>query len=151
MVHRPSRAELALALRRYVSRRITNDQLASVQLDWRDRGAVAVSGMAWRLYDDMYSHRAVGRHAITGALRRDVSRWIVFLQSDQEYLWPEYNFVEVSPGFSSILTFGWWGRKHRQRWKEFSEAGDLSVWSFIDQQAELAARSTPRYLANSDA
>lgn len=151
MVHRPSRASLALALRRYLSRRITNDQLACVEVDWRDRGAVAVAGMAWRLYDDMHTHRANGTHAITGSLRREVARWIVFLQSDQEYVWPDYNFVQAAPGIGSLLTLGWWGRKERRRWQEFTEAGDISVWPFVSEEVERAAKSNPRFLASSDA
>ena len=117
MIHRPSRDSLALALRRYAARHITNDQLEAVAVDWRDRGAVAVQDMAWRLYDDMYTQKAVGPHALLPATRRAVARWVVFLQSDQEYLWPDYNLMRASAGVGSLLTFGWWGRKEAKRWR----------------------------------
>ena len=45
MVHRESRDDLAIALRQYASRQITNDDLDCVVVDWRDRGAVAVKEM----------------------------------------------------------------------------------------------------------
>ena len=56
MIHRESRDRLAEALRQYVSGRITNDDLDSVDVDWRDRGAIAIQCMAWQLYDDMRTH-----------------------------------------------------------------------------------------------
>lgn len=151
MTHRPSRDALALALRRYVSRRITNDQLDSVAVDWRDRGAVAVQGMAWRLYDDMYTHKAVGKHRLSPAARHEIARWVAFLHSSQEYAWPEYNLIHATPGIGSLLTFGWWGRKEARRWREFTEAGDFDVWPFIDRRSELEARSAPRFMVSGDA
>jgi hypothetical protein len=56
VIHRDSRDRLAEALRRYASGHISNDELDEVEVDWRDRGAVAVKGMAWRLYDDTREH-----------------------------------------------------------------------------------------------
>lgn len=146
MIHRPSRRRLALALRRYVAKRITNNQLDEVDVDWRDRGAVAVKQMAWRLYDDLYTHRAVGPHALTKEGRRMVARWVVYLMSEEEYLWPEYSFIGVSSSIGSILTFGWWGRVKARRWNEFTEAGDFEAWPFISKGAELTARSKPLLL-----
>lgn len=60
MIHRDSRNRLAEALRHYVSGRITNDELDDVEVDWRDRGAVAVKQMAWQLYDDLRTHYVEG-------------------------------------------------------------------------------------------
>ena len=42
MIDRKGRDRLALALRRYVVGRITNDDLEETEIDQRDRGAVAV-------------------------------------------------------------------------------------------------------------
>lgn len=57
VIHRASRHQLALALRRYASRRLTYDELDSASVDWRDRGAVAVKQMEWHLYDDLQTHQ----------------------------------------------------------------------------------------------
>ena len=151
MIHRASRRRLALALRRYAAGHTTNNDLDSVDVDWRDRGAVAIAGMAWRLYDDSFTHRAVGRHALNRELRRTVARWVVFLHSDEEYLWPEYNFVEVSSGMGSILTLGWWGRHKARRWQEFTEAGQFEHWPFISRDQELTAMAKSRFMGRSDA
>lgn len=146
MIHHPSRRRLALALRRYVAKRITNDQLDEIDVDWRDRGAVAVKEMAWRLYDDLHTHKAVGEYAFTAEGRRMVARWVMFLMSDEEYLWPEYSFIEVSASLASILTFGWWGRVKARKWREFTEAGDFDAWPFISKASEMAAQSKPIFL-----
>ena len=151
MIHRPSRNRLALALRRYVAKRITNDDLDSVAVDWRDRGANAVKQLSWQIYDDTYAHKAVGRHALSRELKLEIARWVLFLQSDQEYLWPEYNFIRIAPGIGSFFTFGWWGRRERTRWNQFLEAGDFSVWPFINKEAEARARSKPLFLSGSEA
>lgn len=147
MIHRPSRKRLALALRRYVACRISNDDLDEVLVDWRDRGAIAVQGMAWQLYDDMYTHRATGKHALSRESRRCIARWILFLQSDTEYFWPEYSFyrIAVSP-LTNLLTLGYWRRKEEQRWREFLEAGDFDVWPFITKVEFESAVARPRYL-----
>jgi hypothetical protein len=66
VIHRDSRDRLAEALRRYVCGDISNDELDEVEVDWRDRGAVAVKEMAWRLYDDTREHYvedALPRHS----------------------------------------------------------------------------------------
>jgi len=70
MIHRESRDELALALRRYVSGQIHNDQLADVGVDWRDRGAVYVYDMAWQLYNDMEQHYAKGKYSLDEQARK---------------------------------------------------------------------------------
>lgn len=46
MIHRESRDRVALALRRYAVGRIANDDLDDMEVDWRDRGAVAVKQIA---------------------------------------------------------------------------------------------------------
>lgn len=149
MIHRSSRQQLALALRRYVACRISNDDLADVEVDWRDRGAVAVQGMAWRLYDDMSKHYATGRHAFSREGRCCIARWILFLRSDLEYMWPEYSFIQTGSRWD-WLTFGRFKRLREKHWREFIEAGDFEVWPFL-RKAELArAVSKPYLLAGSD-
>jgi hypothetical protein len=147
MIHRASRDRLALALRQYVSGRISNDDLDATEVDWRDRGAVAVKQAAWSLYDDNYQHRAVGRHAISKEGRREIARWIVFLHSDQEYLWPQYSFIRVSSWLGNVLTFGLWRRRESRLWKEYCEAGDISCWPFQNESELRKARVSPRFLA----
>jgi hypothetical protein len=150
MVHRASRDRLAQALRQYASGRITNDDLDDVDVDWRDRGAIAVSQMAWGLYEDTTLHRATGRYYIARQHRRDIARWIAFLYSDEEYIWPEYSFMQIINWPMNVMTFGWWERMKQRRWQQFLEAGDFQVWPFCDQRTLEKVRKHPKLLAGRD-
>jgi hypothetical protein len=147
MICRQSRDRLALALRRYVAGRMSNDDLDSVEVDWRDRGAVAVKQMAWRLYSDTKHHYAKGRHAINSDGKRIVAKWIVFLHGDMEYLWPDYSFVQIINWPLNLLTFGWWENRKGVRRKEFEQAGDFAAWPFVAMTELNDATKSPRYLA----
>ncbi|PDT87154.1 hypothetical protein CO669_26775 [Bradyrhizobium sp. Y36] len=138
---------MALALRRYVAGRISNDDLAGIKVDWRDRGAVAVRQMAWSLYDDTRHHYATGRHAINCSGKRIVARWIVFLHSDREYLWPDYSFIQIINWPLNLLTLGWWERRKNIRRREFRRAGDFAAWPFIAMTDLDAEAQEPRYLS----
>lgn len=147
MICRDSRDRLALALRRYASGRITNDDLEDVIVDWRDRGAVAVKEMAWTLYDDMFQHRATGKRAIVSEERRAVARWIVFLHSDREYLWPAYSFIQTEIlWLENILTFGLWKRHRQRRWNQYIAAGHFASWPFVSVDDLKLAMQKPRLL-----
>lgn len=149
MIHRESRDRLALALRQYVSGQINNDDLDSMDVDWRDRGAVYVQEIAWNLYDDMDQHYAKGEHHLDKAARKEISRWIVFLHSDAEYIWPEYSFMQIVNWPMNLLTLGWWERSKKRKWEQFLEAGEFDAWPFSSRQELLKAASRPRLLAKS--
>ncbi|MCK4871635.1 MAG: hypothetical protein KAS72_02810 [Phycisphaerales bacterium] len=148
MIHRESRDKLAEALRHYVSGQITNDDLDDIELDTRDRGAVAVQGMAWHLYDDLEQHKATGRHAISRDGRREISRWIAFLYSDQEYIWPEYSFIQIANWPMNFITFGWWEKMKRKKWEQFLEAGNFEAWPFCSKDELQRIVKKPKLLAN---
>jgi hypothetical protein len=147
MIHRESRDRLAEALRRYVSGHITNDDLDDVEVDWRDRGAVAVKEMAWYLYDDLENHYVENRLPRGSEDRKSVARWIAFLQSDQEYIWPEYSFIEFINWPMNILTLGWWERMKKRRWEQFLEAGDFEVWPFASKEDLSWVLARPKFLS----
>src|SRR5262245_56478952 len=147
MIDRASRNRLATALRRYVSGRITNDDLDCIAVDWRDRGAVAVSQRAWALYDDNYQHRATGKHYLGKSARDEVSRWIIYLHSDVEYTWPEFSFIQIVNPFMNILTFGWSEARKERRFQEFQAAGDYSVWPFATEADHRIALDRPKFFA----
>jgi hypothetical protein len=151
MIDRASRDKLATALRQYVSGRITNDELDDIEVDWRDRGAVAVKERAWNLYDDTYQHRAVEKHYLPRPAREEIGRWILFLHSDVEYTWPQFSFIQIVNWPMNLLTFGWWEWRKQRRFDEFMSAGDFSVWPFVAKQDYDTALNHPRYLAGQDA
>jgi hypothetical protein len=147
MICRASRDRLALALRRYAAGRISNDDLDCVEVDRRDLGAMAVKHEAWFLYDDIRHHYATRKHAIDRAGRRELAKWVLFLNSDDEYLWPGHAFVPIVDWPLNLFTFGWWGRRQNLRRRQFEQAGDISAWPFITiRQLEDAVRR-PRYFA----
>lgn len=147
MICRASRDRLATALRRYVSGRINNDELSDIRVDWRDRGAVAVQNAAWTLYSDNKQHYATGKHAITKDGKRGIARWVVFLHSDEEYLWPEYSFIQIVNWPMNILTFGWWERQKRRRWAELQRAGEFAAWPFSRVADADRVVGQPRFFA----
>lgn len=145
MIDREGRDRLALALRRYAIGRIDSDTMDGQWPDWRDRGARAVHQMQWNLYSDG-DGRAVGRAALGWSTRREIARWILFLRTDQEYLWPEHR-LDVPDLIGALARLVWpFGRRRflnlgtfqthwNRRTEQFLEAGDPAVWPFINRAA----------------
>ncbi|MEM6495189.1 MAG: hypothetical protein AAF709_00535 [Pseudomonadota bacterium] len=107
---------------------------------------------AWALYDDLYEHRARGRHDIIGDDRREVAKWIVFLHSDCEYVWPEYSFIQTEVTWlEEFLTFGLWKKHREQKWREFVQAGDFDRWPFVCSSDLTSAIANPRLFAGGNA
>jgi hypothetical protein len=147
VIDRASRDRLATALRQYVSGRVTNDDLDDIEVDERDRGAVAVKERAWCLYDDTYQHKAVGDHYLPRPARDEIGRWILFLHSDLEYMWPHFSFMQIVNWPMDLLTFGWWQKRKNRRFDEFTKAGDFTVWPFVVRKDYDTALGHPRYLS----
>jgi hypothetical protein len=144
MIHRGARNRLACALRRYVSGRITNDDLDEVNVDSRDRGAVAVKQAAWTLYDDLHQHKATGKYRLGKKERREVARWIIFLHSENDYYWPAYSFHQIFNWPLNLLTFGWWERRKNKKMESFAKAGSFRAWPFFTKEEFTRARTCPK-------
>lgn len=150
VIHEASRKRLREALRHYVAGLITNDQLDDIEVDWRDTGAAAVKERSWFLYDDLSEHRAVDEHKIGPEVRREICRWILFLQSGQEYHWPPFSFITIVNWPLNWLTLGWWERRKLRLWNEFTAAGKFNVWPFLqEREFELALRH-PRFFSGGE-
>jgi hypothetical protein len=147
MICRQSRDRLALAIRRYVAGRINNDDLDCVEVDWRDRGAASVKKMSWGLYSDLEQHYATGQYAIADDGKRTVARWVVFLHSENEYLWSDYSFIQVFNWPLNLLTLGWWERRKARRFEQYQEAGEFSVWPFVREADFYRAVQRPRFFS----
>lgn len=96
-VDRKARDDLAVALRRLVTGRMTNDQFDDHYYydDWVDSSDKAVSEIAtfgWGLYssDLLWPYKLKGCHAVSSEIRRTAARAILFLASKHEYEWPPY-------------------------------------------------------------
>jgi hypothetical protein len=97
MIDRPARDQLSRNLRLLVSGKISNDQFEDGIPETSDAAIVAFAGMAWLLYSDMYQQRLVGRYAIEPSARREVLRWVLFLDSDYHYCWPKMYLPGLNP------------------------------------------------------
>ena len=140
MIDRASRNKLAETLRQYVSGRITNDTLDDLDINNEDYGVQAVKDAAWFLYDDLYEHKAVGRNRIKKDDRHEISKWIVFLQSDEEYLWPK---PSIFKGLISILTFGLYKNNDSNDLND----GDEEAWPFFKNENLKSALAKPKLFA----
>ena len=143
MIDRESRDQVALALRRFASGRLTQNELYARTTRVENSPDVGVATLAEAIYWQFLNlgpKRLVGRHALTPEGRRDVARWVLFLRSNEPYVWPERGPSLGDIG-RALLTVGKsWIAKCEQR----SQTGDESFWPFVSrQQLERVARVHP--------
>src|SRR5688572_1978698 len=128
---RQARRSLAELARHLAAGRITNDDFENRRPDLsRDLHQIYFYGL-WPLYDDIVTHRLIGRRALTPEGRTWVARIVLFLRSETPYRYPRLNPLVAIPVFLlSILTLGWFGRFWRNyHWRN----GDQSVWPFYSR------------------
>jgi hypothetical protein len=151
MIDRVARDQLSRNLRRLVSGRISNDQFEADIPATEDAAIVACADMAWLLYSDMKEHRLVGLNSIGPSERREVVRWILFLDSDFEYLWPKMRTAGLQPlrRVRPALTrwLRWPDAISPKQAADFLASGDHNAWPFISRSAYKHALRNPRRLA----
>ena len=88
MLDRPTRDRLAESLRQIISGAMTNLALDDFLLEQaegsEDRGVREIAMQTWLLYEEEQLYPI----DITESQRRDIVRWILFLQSGHELEWP---------------------------------------------------------------
>ena len=154
MVDRVARDQMGFLLRRLAAGRISetkfDDALGMLPLSGQDRVVNAI-------FEESFSIESASRH--------DVARWILFLQSDLEYLWPGTDgminslyiigavaslwicvYVSHSPlaGWTfaiAEISVGVWQIDRRYK------PSDMTVWPFHQQQDFEEAKKHPRLLA----
>ena len=151
MIDREARDLMAEALRQLLARQITNDEFEDmIPSGPSDDGALGpIESRAWTFYDDMHAHKL--DREFTDAMRSDVARWLLFLQTDLKYRWspgpwdrfPIYNWP------LNLLTLGWWERRKARLLAEWEQQGDVTVWPFLERSAFDAACARPRFLVGS--
>jgi hypothetical protein len=144
MIDAGSRRTVAELLRHLAAGQITNDQSEDrLPCDSADAAVAQIRQQAWFLYGDLREYRFVGRDRLSNEHRREVARWIVFLQSDLEYEWPRMSTVTSALLFiANLCTLGWAGRVIAAR---FRRHGNLEVWPFIRRSQYDAALRKPKY------
>jgi hypothetical protein len=152
MIDRAARDQLSRSLKLLVTGRISNGQFeGSIPETKQDPSITALADMAWLLYSDMKEHRLVGRHSIGPGERREVLRWILFLDSDFEYRWPKMPLPGLSPlrRVRPALTrwLHWPSAISPKQAAEFLAAGDHSAWPFVSRSEYRHTLANPRRLA----
>ncbi|MDH2355663.1 hypothetical protein QCM80_34075 [Bradyrhizobium sp. SSUT112] len=152
MIDRAARDRLSRSLRLLISGNISNDQFEDGTPETDEDAAItAIADMAWLLYSDMKEHRLVGRHGIEPSARREVLRWILFLDSEFEYRWRRMSLPGLSPLRRSrpALTrwLNWPNAISPERAAAFLAAGDHNAWPFMSRSEYKHALRHPRRLA----
>ncbi|MCK5943053.1 MAG: hypothetical protein KAI24_13830 [Planctomycetes bacterium] len=154
MIDRALRDRYASALRQLLSGQVTNWQFEGITkgecLDSHDGVLVPIYWRAWTLYSDGAWPEYIDRD-LAAAVRPEIARWILFLQTDLAYRWPPGPLDQF--GTRSVimdaLTFGWWERRKEERLRAWERHGDASVWPFLTREEFDRARSKPRFLVGS--
>jgi hypothetical protein len=152
MIDRAARDQLSRNLKLLIAGQISNDQFenGTPESD-QDAAIMAFAGMAWLLYSDMKEHRLAGRHSIGPGERREVLRWILFLDSDFEYRWPMMHLPGLSPlrRVRPALTrwLNWPNAISPKQATGFLAAGDHNAWPFVSRSEYKHALRNPRRLA----
>ena len=143
-VDRDARGNAAESLRRLIAGQMTNDAFEDAEPESADPAIAAIWGTAWNLYSDTREYRLTGRERLHPVHRREALRWILFLDSDEPYLWPR----RAWPGFSSPHSeAGSVWRFKRRRALAFLAAGDFDAWPFAHRALFKRALRHPRRLS----
>lgn len=90
--------------------------------------------LCWGLYDDTRTHKLTGSSKLSPKALKVIARCILFLRSDQEYMWPN---LHVKPRFSltdilkAILTLDYNLKSIRAEREQWQQLGDFDVWPFF--------------------
>ena len=142
MVDRTSRDQLIELLSNLAAGRMAKDEFEARRPHSKDRAVREVAAQAWLLFDDAREDAGSGRYKLARDDRRDVARWILFLQTERELAWPALPAWARIIGFvPSVLTFGLFWRPYRF-W--FERQGDFRVWPFLEQRELDEARQAGR-------
>jgi hypothetical protein len=151
MIDHAARDQLSRNLRRLVSGKISNDQFEEGIPTTEDSAIAACADMAGLLYSDLKEHRLVGRNSIGPSDRREVLRWILFLDSEFEYLWPRMRLPGLQPlrlvSPAATRWLHWPNAISPSQAAEFLASGDHTAWPFISRSEYRHALRNPRRLA----
>ena len=149
MIDRVARKQAAQAIRHFATGQITNkDFIKRYPTSCKDPAIGALDDTVWCLYDDIHTHKLAGPETLPKEIKKEIARWLTFLYSDEEYLWPRIG----TPGFRKRpdpLWFSWLFGFGRGRWKRFRASGDYDVWPFIKREDFDDARRKPVLLVGS--
>ena len=145
MIDRAARDQLASLVRRFAIGSITNREFEAAMPSSQDAAIGQIEHQVWFFYDDFQTQRLTGRMALSYGLRRDFARMVLFLKSDQEFLWPwpTFNMKRLAARLICALTVG----LCRPSFGNRPAVGDLRVWPFLSKNDYHRALKDRHYLS----
>ena len=146
MIDIQARKEAVQAARWFVSGHISNFDFENSMPSSKDPAIWAIEDTLWCLYDDFDEHSLKGKWEPPEETRKLMNRWVLFLYSREEYLWPKISYPGLRP-----FEFGFWGRLFNRHIKQanFIATGDFNYWPFISKESFENANSSPVLLSAS--
>lgn len=143
MVDKNARRELTLLARRFLAGRITNQEFDDngdeLTFDSEDEAIFTIFYEIWPFYDD-FKTQSVGKEiTFSKQQRREIARWILFLQNDLEFEWRDEPLRRKLQRFLAA----------RCRWISTPEPfhqGEKEVWPFFRRTDYESALSRPQFL-----
>ena len=146
MIDREARDKAAEVLRHFISGQITNFEFENKMPPSKDPVILAIEDSMWCFYDDIQRHKMKGKWKLPNDTKEIMSRWIIFLHTEEQYQWPDTRFAGVRP-----LKHGWLsnllGKPKKEQ--EFMQSGSYSVWPFINMESYNNALQNPMLLSGS--
>ncbi len=139
-VDRDARNAAAQLLRDFIAGRIENFDFEAWEPVTDDPAIAELWAFAWHFYSDAKRHRLVGRHKLHPAERRELLRWLLFLDSDDAYVWP----AKPNDPYGALHSVLPWQRK---RARYFLNAGQFEAYPFATRRRVKAALRHPKRLS----
>jgi hypothetical protein len=146
MIDREARRQAAETIRHYVCGIITNKEFERrYPISKADPIIHALDDSLWATYEDIFTHKLVGKNAASKEMKERMARWLMFLYSDKEYWWPRIS----DSGFRDLHADSWLGNMIRsfigygEKSAEFMAHGDYDVWPFLRREEFEDARKKP--------
>lgn len=155
MIDRKARDEAAVMLRRFIGGQITNDDFVDRYPVSSDPAIAAFASAIWPYYSDTHQHSMIGKYRLSGSERRRIVPWILFLDSDRDYVWPAIDYPSVDPRtrirklarLRRLMTLGLSAALNGAQAKAFLAAGHYDSWPFARKSDLRHALANPRRLA----
>jgi hypothetical protein len=136
-IDRPARNFAADLIGRFKDGEISNDEFMD-EWPWRskDPAIKAISHELWFTYSDLKNHTLIGKYALNAKGVALYERCILFLQSEEEYVWPKsqgilpgiYGWLLLIMSLGLLLPLDRWFQR-----RNFEAMGDADVWPFISK------------------
>ncbi len=146
MIDREARKRAAETIRHYVCGIITNKEFERrYPISKTDPVIHALDDSLWATYEDIFTHKLIGKNAASQEMKERIARWQMFLYSGKEYQWPQIS----DSGFRDLHIDLWIGDIIRSifgygtKSSKFMAHGDYDVWPFMRREEFEEARKKP--------